>query len=96
MSSSSITLGISEIATHLQANQADIRGYLELMLTEYAQGTDQCLFLPSLISLSECFNCSAVEVHQALSELRERGYDFFIMGFESPITLWYPLRLETP
>jgi hypothetical protein len=92
--SSTITLGVTEINTHLATHQADIRSYLEQMMAEYDEGTEQCLFLPSLISLSECFNCSAVEVHQALAEFRERGCDFFIMGFESPITLWYPLRLD--
>jgi hypothetical protein len=91
--SSSITLEVSDINQHLQDNNADIRSYLDLMMLEYDAGTDQCLFLPSLISLSECFNCSPVEVHHVLNEMRERGCDFFIMGFESPITLWYPLRL---
>lgn len=92
--SSSITVGISEITDHLQASSADIRSYLALMMLEYEIGADQCLFLPSLISLSECFKCSPVEVHHELNEMRERGCDFFIMGFESPITLWYPQRLE--
>jgi hypothetical protein len=95
MTSASVTLEVSDIATHLEVHQADIRSYLELMMAEYDQGTEQCLFLPSLVSLSECFNCSAVDVHQALDSLREHGCDFFIMGFESPITLWYPRRLET-
>ena len=71
----------------------DIQDYLEMMMVEYDAGNDQCLFLPSLISMSECFDCSAVDVHHALNVLKERGCDFFIMGFESPITLWYPSRL---
>jgi hypothetical protein len=89
----SVTLDITEISQHISANNSDIRSYLDSMMLEYETGSDQCMFLPSLISLSECFKCSPVEVHQALTALKERDCDFFIMGFESPITLWYPSRL---
>lgn len=75
-------------------DKLDVQDYLEIMMAEYDEGDEQCLFLPSLISMSECFQCSAVDIHHALSELKERGCDFFIMGFESPITLWYPARLD--
>lgn len=74
-------------------DKPDVHDYLDMMMIEYDAGDEQCLFLPSLISMSECFQCSAVEVHHALSDLKDRGCDFFIMGFESPITLWYPARL---
>jgi hypothetical protein len=71
-----------------------IMDYLSHMLKIYDMGTEQCLFLPSLLSLAECFKCSPVEIHQTLCDLKDQGYDFFIMGFESPITLWYPTRLD--
>ncbi|WP_373532038.1 hypothetical protein [Vampirovibrio sp.] len=94
----SLTLAPNDLAilytpngTHLET--PDIQDYLALMLAKYDEGDEQCLFLPSLMSMSECFQCSAVEVHHALTELKERGCDTFIMGFESPITLWYPDRL---
>ena len=90
----STTIDILEINRQIEASKADIRNYLASMLLEYEGSLDQCLFLPSLISLSECFRCSPVEVHQALTEVKERGCDFFIMGFECPITLWYPSRLN--
>ncbi len=93
-----VTLG-AEALTHLRKQpnapqSPDIQDYLDMMMVEYESGSEQCLFLPSLMSMSECFQCSAVEVHHALSGLKERGCDFFIMGFESPITLWYPARIE--
>lgn len=93
----SLTLNTADVAhfykPDLSQLKPDIADYLEMMMLEYDAGDDQCLFLPSLMSLSECFQCSAVEVHQTLCELKARGCDFFIMGFESPITLWYPTRL---
>lgn len=73
----------------------DVHDYLNMMMIDYDAGDEQCLFLPSLISMSECFHCSAVDVYQALNELKERDCDFFLMGFESPITLWYPARLNS-
>lgn len=79
--------------TGMQPTEADVQGYLALMLSQYQEGSEQCLFLPSLMSMAEYFQCSPVEVHQALNELRAFGCDFFIMGFESPVTLWYPERL---
>lgn len=78
----------------IQRQSMDIQNYLALMLSEYHEGSEQCLFLPSLLSLAEYFECSAVEIHQALDQLKTFGCDFFIMGFESPITLWYPERLN--
>jgi hypothetical protein len=94
MSTLSQTLNPSDIFTTMRSHSQGIDDYLGHMLADYDAGKEQCLFLPSLMSLSECFHCSAVEVHQAFTALQEQGYDFFIMGFESPITLWYPPRLE--
>jgi hypothetical protein len=93
----SLTLAPNDLnSLYLSDNQLktpDIKDYLAMMLAKYDEGDEQCLFLPSLIGMSECFQCSAVEVHHALSELKLRGCDIFMMGFESPITLWYPDRL---
>lgn len=87
----SLTLYAEQISR--EASGGDVQCYLEGMMAEYEAGTEQCLFLPSLLSLSECFGCSPVDVHQTLELLKDKGCDFFIMGFESPITLWYPGRL---
>lgn len=70
-----------------------IDDYVAQMLQTYENSQEQCMFLPSLMSLSETCQCSPVEIHQALSALKEQGCDFFIMGFESPITFWHPTRL---
>jgi hypothetical protein len=80
--------------TCAQLQSMDIQSYLALMLSQYHEDSEQCLFLPSLLSMAEYFECSAVEIHQALEQLKAFGCDFFIMGFESPITLWYPERLN--
>lgn len=93
----SLTLAANELVSLRNRNtlpeNPGVHDYLDMMMNEYDAGDEQCLFLPSLISMSECFHCSAVEVHHALSELKDRGCDYFILGFESPITLWYPARL---
>lgn len=94
------TLSTQDFATHAprasaSLDSADIQSYLALMLSQYHEGSEQCLFLPSLMSMAEYFECSAVEIHQTLEQLKAFGCDFFIMGFESPITLWYPERLNS-
>lgn len=93
------TLSTEDFATQAfqtctQRQSMDIQSYLALMLSQYHEGSEQCIFLPSLLSMAEYFECSAVEIHQALEQLKTFGCDFFIMGFESPITLWYPERLN--
>ncbi len=45
-------------------------------------------FLPSMMTLGERLDCSALEVHLALRELQGHGYRFLVLGPESPITLW--------
>lgn len=92
----SVTLDAREISgihRNGSSGQASVQDYLESRMRTYEAGGEQCLFLPSLVSLSECFQCPAVEVHEALNTLKERGCDFYVMGFESPITLWYPARI---
>ncbi len=90
----SVTLNAGDIATRYATSHRSVQAYLEEMILDYADSGEQCLFLPSLISMAECFRCSPVEIHQMLSQFKEEGYDFLIMGFDSPITLWYPPRLE--
>lgn len=90
----SLTLNARDVATRYTSSHRTVQAYLEEMILEYSENGEQCLFLPSLVSLSECFKCSPVEVHQALNNFKEEGFDFLVMGFESPITLWCPAKLE--
>ncbi|MCE3234490.1 MAG: hypothetical protein K0Q50_670 [Vampirovibrio sp.] len=93
----SITLDAQDIAELLNSEETSPGGsledYLRHMMLVYEEGAEQGLFLPSLVCLSECFHCPAVDVYQTLESLREEGYDYYFMGFESPITLWYPARI---
>lgn len=69
-------------------------GYFEELIWQYHQGEEPCMFLPSLMSLSKSLNCSTLDIQCALMGLRKQGYDFFMMDIYSPITVWYPSKME--
>lgn len=69
-------------------------GYFEEMLWEYHQGEAPCIFLPSLMTLSEKLGCSTLDIQCALMGLRKQGYDFFMMDIYGSITLWYPSKIS--
>lgn len=69
-------------------------GYFEELVWQFHEGESPCLFLPSLIELSKSLGCSILDVQCALMSLRRQGYDYFTLDIHSPITLWYPVRLD--
>jgi len=89
----SVTLDVQTISRDVKSTSLSIQEYLKQRMGEYKHSGERCLFLPSMLSLSECFDCSAVEVYQALDALKRSGCDLFINGFDRPITLWYPERI---
>lgn len=46
------------------------------------------------MALSKTLNCSPLDLHDALIELKKQGYDHFTFGAYSPITLWYPSKIS--
>lgn len=88
-----MSVSITLDARTTAASASTIQEYVEHVKQTYESGEEQGLFLPSLVCLSECFQCSAVEVYQALESLRAEGFDYYFMSFESPVTLWYPARI---
>jgi len=69
--------------------------YFEELIWLYHQGEDPCIFLPSLMQLSETLDCSTLEIQSALMGLRKQGYDYFMMDIYGPITLWCPPKLSS-
>lgn len=74
--------------------QSRALGYFEELIWQYHQGEEPCMFLPSLMSLSERLGCSTLDIQCALLGLRKQGYDFFMMDIYGPITLWYPSKIS--
>lgn len=68
-------------------------GYFEELVWQYEQGEEPCLFLPSLMKLSNTLGCSAVEIQSALLGLKKQGYDYFMLDIYAPITFWHPPKL---
>jgi hypothetical protein len=67
--------------------------YFEELMRQYRQGEAPCMFLPSLLSLSQSLDCSTLDIQCALMGLRKQGYDYFMMDIYGPITLWYPPKV---
>ena len=68
--------------------------FFEELIWDYHQGNEPCMFLPSLKELSSDLACSSLEVQCALNALRKEGYDYFMIGIDAPITVWYPQKLK--
>jgi hypothetical protein len=62
--------------------------YLEHIRFKAKLAKESCVFLPSIINLSHLLDCSALEIHEAMSELiTNKGHQFLTLGIESPITV---------
>jgi hypothetical protein len=70
-------------------------GYFEEVVWQYQLGNEPCIFLPSLMSLSNSLGCSPVEIQCALMGLKKQGYDYFILDIHGPITFWHPPKMIT-
>jgi DNA-binding GntR family transcriptional regulator len=46
------------------------------------------LELPSITELSTLFNCSQLDLYDALQELQHIGYDYHFQKSNTPIVLW--------
>jgi hypothetical protein len=74
-------------------NRAKLRRYFNRLLNDYRVENSPCLFLPSFPELAANLECSALDLHCALRELRRQGYDYFSLGLHSPVTLWHPTKI---
>jgi hypothetical protein len=54
----------------------------------------QGLFLPSVLSLSKDLNCPPVDIHAAMAGMAEKGYQFFMLSLDAPVTASAPPRRE--
>lgn len=61
--------------------------YLERMLLKAKHARQACLFLPSITNLARILDCTALDIHEAMSELVDRGHQFLMLGMDSPITV---------
>ena len=51
---------------------------------------EEAAFLPSMMSMGELLNCSAVEIAEGIHALSAKGYEFLVPDFDSPITIQKP------
>ncbi len=62
--------------------------YFERIRHKARLAKESCVFLPSIINLSHLLDCSALEIHEAMSDLvANKGHQFLTLGMESPITV---------
>lgn len=64
-----------------------IASYFERMRLKAKHAGQACLFLPSISNLARILDCTALDIHEAMSELVDRGHQFLILGMDSPITV---------
>ena len=64
--------------------------YFEAQYEQCGGKEDNCVFLPSVLSLSKKLNCPPLEIHETMRTLTRKGYRFFTLDLDTPVTLWYP------
>ncbi len=63
--------------------------YFQQLCQHAEDSTKRCLLLPSVSSLAKHFNVTPMDIRQALSMLKQSGYDNLAGGLYGHITLWY-------
>ncbi len=87
-------MGFSTSRNRAYATELTARQYIHNLLETYMAEPDPCLFLPSFMGMSKMLGCSAFEVYHLLNELKDKGFDFFTLDMDTPITLWHPAKVQ--
>jgi len=61
--------------------------YLESLLNEKTS-VSQVLHLPSIEVLAKCFDCSYLDIHDAVRLLRDYGYEYEFTHADKAIRVW--------
>lgn len=75
-------------------NQQRLRRHFKMLMTRYMSEPEPCLFLPSFMDLSRQLDCSSLDIHCALAELKKQGYDYFTLDIHSTVTIWHPSKMK--
>lgn len=62
--------------------------YMRNLITERMPRKPRPLHLPSLSQLASFFKCSHLEIYDAFRSLRSYGFDFTLVGIDTPIEVW--------
>jgi hypothetical protein len=69
-----------------------IAAHLYRLMRRGGKAAGSCFFLPSVMSLSKALNCPSVEVHAAMAGMKRKGYVFFTLSLDSPVTASAPSK----
>jgi hypothetical protein len=86
--SHSVHLKLEQLPKLKSKEEAQLALYLESVMTNNLSDTIYSVELPSIQMLSEYFDCSSMQLYDAMRALRVYGYDYQFSGLDGSVQIW--------